>query len=152
MDVTSCFDRYKPTEPSADLWKERGGEYNDALYNLGSHMIDQAIVLFGKPTRIFCRSWPQRGVEGLDEAVSWTQVAGSPRADDTVHHGPRIPSPTWITFTFDRHHSSFPILSHLASSTIPGPRNARCIRQTWLGSSGSVLESRWKSEDSRIDR
>jgi scyllo-inositol 2-dehydrogenase (NADP+) len=70
MDLTSCFDRYKPTEPSADLWKERGGEYNDALYNLGSHMIDQAIVLFGKPTRIFCRSWPQRGVEGLDEAVS----------------------------------------------------------------------------------
>jgi len=69
MDLTSCFDRYKPTEPSADLWKERGGEYNDALYNLGSHMIDQAIVLFGKPTRIFCRSWPQRGVEGLDEAV-----------------------------------------------------------------------------------
>jgi hypothetical protein len=33
-------------------------------------MIDQAIVLFGKPSRIICRSWPQRGVEGLDEAVS----------------------------------------------------------------------------------
>jgi scyllo-inositol 2-dehydrogenase (NADP+) len=70
MDLTSCFDRYKPTSPSADLWKERGGEYNDALYNLGSHMIDQALVLFGKPSRIICRSWPQRGVEGLDEAVS----------------------------------------------------------------------------------
>jgi scyllo-inositol 2-dehydrogenase (NADP+) len=51
-------------------WKESPGEHNDAIYNLGSHLIDQALVLFGKPSKVTCRSWPQRGVEGLDDSVS----------------------------------------------------------------------------------
>lgn len=99
VDITSCFDRYKPTSPSAELWKERAGEYNDALYNLGSHMIDQAIVLFGKPTRISCRSWPQRGIEGLDEAVSF-QYRLSP-SDHLPNLSPDIFRPAWTSLGED---------------------------------------------------
>jgi predicted dehydrogenase len=151
MDLTSCFDRYKPAEPSADLWKERGGEYNDALYNLGSHMIDQAIVLFGKPTRIFCRSWPQRGVEGLDEAVGGSPTRFMQWADVAVHYGPRVPSPTWITFSLDRHHASISLLYHLPSTSFPGPRNARIIREEWSRSPRGFLESWRKGKNGGLD-
>jgi scyllo-inositol 2-dehydrogenase (NADP+) len=42
------FDRFRP-EPIINSWKE--GEMDDSgiLLNLGPHLIDQAIVLFGKP-------------------------------------------------------------------------------------------------------
>lgn len=70
LDITSSFDRFKPPVLAADIWKERPGGYNDAIYNLGSHMIDQVIVLFGKPKSVTCRSWEQRGIKGIEEAVS----------------------------------------------------------------------------------
>lgn len=42
------FDRYRNfIQP--DTWKEDPGTGTGILFNLGSHMIDQAVVLFGKP-------------------------------------------------------------------------------------------------------
>lgn len=35
-----------------DTWKETSGPGSGILYNLGSHMIDQAVVLFGRPKAI----------------------------------------------------------------------------------------------------
>lgn len=46
------FDRYKE-ELSPKLHKETPGPGTGALYDLGSHLIDQALQLFGKPTSIF---------------------------------------------------------------------------------------------------
>ncbi len=65
------YDRYKPLSVvQRNAWKETPGEYNDAIYNLGSHLIDQVISLFGKPEKVSCRSWAMRGVQGLDDSVS----------------------------------------------------------------------------------
>jgi scyllo-inositol 2-dehydrogenase (NADP+) len=50
-EFESHFDRYRPSiDPST--WKEEEGEYAGVLYNLGSHMVDQAIVLFGMPEAV----------------------------------------------------------------------------------------------------
>lgn len=38
------------------------------IYNLGSHIIDQAVLLFGMPERVGCRCWDMRGI-GVDECV-----------------------------------------------------------------------------------
>jgi predicted dehydrogenase len=46
------FDRYK-TEPGAKLHKEIPGPGTGALYDLGSHLIDQAVQLFGMPEAVF---------------------------------------------------------------------------------------------------
>lgn len=71
IEFASYYDRYKPlTVVNRDAWKENAGEYNDAIYNLGSHIIDQALTLFGVPKKVTCRSWAMRGVQGLDDSYT----------------------------------------------------------------------------------
>lgn len=51
VEFESHFDRYR-TFITPDTWKEEGDEYVGVLYNLGSHMADQAYVLFGMPKAV----------------------------------------------------------------------------------------------------
>jgi scyllo-inositol 2-dehydrogenase (NADP+) len=51
IEFESHFDRYR-TFIAPDTWKEEGDEYSGVLYNLGSHMVDQVYVLFGKPKAV----------------------------------------------------------------------------------------------------
>ena len=51
VEFESHFDRYR-TYITPDTWKEEGDEYIGVLHNLGSHMVDQAFVLFGKPLSV----------------------------------------------------------------------------------------------------
>lgn len=51
IEFESHYDRYR-TQITPGTWKEQGDEYAGVLYNLGSHMVDQAYVLFGKPTAV----------------------------------------------------------------------------------------------------
>ncbi|QIA07918.1 Gfo/Idh/MocA family oxidoreductase [Draconibacterium halophilum] len=51
VEFEAHYDRYR-TEITPDTWKEEGDEYGGVLYNLGSHMIDQAYVLFGRPQTV----------------------------------------------------------------------------------------------------
>lgn len=47
-EFESHFDRFRNyIQPGT--WKEQGNTGTGSLYNLGSHLIDQALVLFGKP-------------------------------------------------------------------------------------------------------
>jgi len=55
----SRFDRFRPgVRPEA--WREQAGPGSGVLYDLGSHLIDQAIVLFGNPTGIYADARMQR--------------------------------------------------------------------------------------------
>lgn len=51
VEFESHFDRYR-TYIAPNTWKEKGDEFVGVLYNLGSHMIDQSYVLFGKPESV----------------------------------------------------------------------------------------------------
>jgi len=51
VEFESHYDRYRAFI-TPDTWKEEGDEYAGVLYNLGSHMVDQAFVLFGKPSTV----------------------------------------------------------------------------------------------------
>lgn len=51
VEFESHFDRYR-TYIAPNTWKEEGDEYAGVLFNLGSHMVDQAFVLFGKPKAV----------------------------------------------------------------------------------------------------
>jgi scyllo-inositol 2-dehydrogenase (NADP+) len=48
VEFESHYDRYR-NFIQKDTWKERSAESGGILTNLGSHMIDQALVLFGMP-------------------------------------------------------------------------------------------------------
>ncbi|MGC9341463.1 MAG: Gfo/Idh/MocA family oxidoreductase [Bacteroidales bacterium] len=52
VEFESHFDRYR-NFIQEDTWKESSDSGAGTLYNLGSHMIDQALVLFGMPKAVY---------------------------------------------------------------------------------------------------
>jgi scyllo-inositol 2-dehydrogenase (NADP+) len=59
------FDRYRPAVQNR--WREQDLPGSGLLYDLGSHLIDQALVLFGTPKTVFARLQAQReGAQSVD--------------------------------------------------------------------------------------
>lgn len=59
VEYEAHYDRYR-NFIQEDTWKEEDGPGSGILYNLGSHMIDQALVLFDLPKSVSCRLAVQR--------------------------------------------------------------------------------------------
>jgi predicted dehydrogenase len=53
-EFESHFDRHRPEEPAAGAhkWKNQVMPGGSAVYDLGAHLLDQAVVLLGKPQRV----------------------------------------------------------------------------------------------------
>jgi predicted dehydrogenase len=62
----SHFDRFRPT-PKAGAWREAAGHGNGILLDLGSHLGDQALVLFGLPTAIWGDVRSERAGSNVDD-------------------------------------------------------------------------------------
>jgi predicted dehydrogenase len=61
------FDRFRPQlKPAA--WRERDEPGSGILYDLGPHLIDQALVLFGKPYAVFADVRMEREGSVVDDA------------------------------------------------------------------------------------
>jgi scyllo-inositol 2-dehydrogenase (NADP+) len=67
----SHFDRFR-LEPRLRGWRESGGPGGGTLYDLGSHLIDQALTLFGKPEKIFASVRIDRDGGMVDDAFDIT--------------------------------------------------------------------------------
>lgn len=52
VEYEAHYDRYRP-KPPVDTWKEDAILGPGLLYNLGAHLIDQALVLFGWPEAVY---------------------------------------------------------------------------------------------------
>ena len=52
VEFEARYDRYRPALV-AGSWKESGKLGSGVLYNLGSHLIDQALMLFGPPKQLY---------------------------------------------------------------------------------------------------
>lgn len=59
LEFESGFDRYRPIVKTG-AWRETGEPGGGALYDLGVHLIDQALVLFGVPMAITAQLNTQR--------------------------------------------------------------------------------------------
>ncbi len=59
VEFESHFDRFRPVLKTKS-WREDEGPGSGLLYDLGSHLIDQALTLFGMPERVFADSRIQR--------------------------------------------------------------------------------------------
>jgi scyllo-inositol 2-dehydrogenase (NADP+) len=66
----SRFDRWRPAV-RADAWRERGdpADAGGLLFDLGSHLIDQAVLLFGRPSRIYAEVDRRRPGAEIDDDV-----------------------------------------------------------------------------------
>lgn len=62
------FDRFRP-EPKANAWRERADQPGaGVLFDLGPHVIDQALVLFGEPRSITASAFCQRETSQVDDS------------------------------------------------------------------------------------
>jgi len=59
VEYESRFDRFTP-EISRAAWRYQQAEGGGTLFDLGIHLIDQAVSLFGKPEGVFARLFNQR--------------------------------------------------------------------------------------------
>ena len=66
----SRYERWRPV-PRAGAWRERGdpAEAGGLLFDLGSHLIDQALLLFGRPTTVYAELDRRRPGVRVDDDV-----------------------------------------------------------------------------------
>jgi len=69
IEANIHYDRYK-MEPSAKKHKEKADPGVGLIYDLGPHIIDQAIALFGKPKAVFARVQHHRPESLVDDYFS----------------------------------------------------------------------------------
>jgi predicted dehydrogenase len=68
VEFEARFDRFRP-EPKANAWRERADHPGaGVLFDLGPHVIDQALVLFGEPRSITASAFSQRKTSQVDDA------------------------------------------------------------------------------------
>ncbi|WP_271223283.1 Gfo/Idh/MocA family oxidoreductase [Streptosporangium carneum] len=77
--LESRFERWRPTPKGG--WREAGGadEVGGLLYDLGSHLVDQALLLLGPVTHVYAEADVRRpGVASDDDVfVALTHVSGA---------------------------------------------------------------------------
>lgn len=67
----SHFDRFRPL-PRENTWKESGNEANGLLFDLGPHLVDQALALFGVPEGITASVRKDRDETRIEDAFDIT--------------------------------------------------------------------------------
>jgi len=76
------YDRFRP-QPKQGAWRERAEPGAGILFDLGPHVIDQALVLFGTPQAVSARLLHQRGGvvdDGFDVALEYPNFRALLRA------------------------------------------------------------------------
>jgi predicted dehydrogenase len=72
LEYEAHFDRFRP-EINTDAWREQKIPGAGVLYDLGSHLIDQALVLFGKPDAIRAHINKEREGSMVDDSF-WVDL------------------------------------------------------------------------------
>jgi predicted dehydrogenase len=68
--LESTFDRWRPAPPTDRLWKENPSLGGGVLLDLGTHLADQILALFGKPEAVDAEVKRERDGEGANDFFS----------------------------------------------------------------------------------
>ncbi|CAE6419459.1 unnamed protein product [Rhizoctonia solani] len=110
VEFESRFDRYRPSPRTTAFWREAAGPGAGHTFDLGPHLIDQVLQLFGRPNRLTASIQNLRGF-------------GGPAVDDTF----------LIHFYYDT--KPYPVRATVAASSL-SVKKAQ-LRFTVRGSKGS---------------
>jgi scyllo-inositol 2-dehydrogenase (NADP+) len=97
VEYESRFDRFRPNvKPGA--WREQALPGSGLLFDLGSHLIDQAVLIFGRPKGIYARVLRQR--EGAVAPDSFEVHLDYPEVNVTLKAGALVcePSPRFVLY------------------------------------------------------
>jgi scyllo-inositol 2-dehydrogenase (NADP+) len=67
VEYEARYDRFRP-DPKHNAWREQPAPGSGVLFDLGPHLIDQALVLFGVPQAITASLFCQRDRSRVDDA------------------------------------------------------------------------------------
>lgn len=90
----SHFDRFRP-EPK-DNWREKDVPGSGILYDLGSHLIDQALILFGRPDWIYAEVLKQRVNVKADDFFDISMQFGGVKVSLTASIFVNAPLPKYM--------------------------------------------------------
>jgi len=68
VSLESRFDRWRPAPPTEGLWKDSAESGGGTLLNLGPHLADQAIVLFGLPEAVSADVLREKDGPGVNDS------------------------------------------------------------------------------------
>jgi predicted dehydrogenase len=71
VSIDSHFDRFRPVQ-RPNSWKEDAGRATGNLFDLGPHLVDQAVALFGTPTHVTASVRHERDKTDIDDAADVT--------------------------------------------------------------------------------
>ena len=69
VTIESHFDRFRPIQ-RPNTWKEASGPANGMLFDLGPHLVDQALALFGTPNAITASVRSDRDETAIEDAFN----------------------------------------------------------------------------------
>jgi scyllo-inositol 2-dehydrogenase (NADP+) len=96
-EYESRFDRFRPAV-NRNAWREQASPGSGVLFDLGSHLIDQAVVLFGKPAGVYAELRRQRddaaAVDSFEVHLQYPQLKVTLRAGTLVCE----PSPRYVLY------------------------------------------------------
>jgi len=70
VSFESRFDRWRPAPLTERLWKESADAGGGTLLDLGPHLVDQALVLFGKPEAVSADVLREKDGPGVNDAIT----------------------------------------------------------------------------------
>lgn len=72
VEFETHFDRHRPEVPNVNTWKTEAAPGTGATYDLGVHLMDQVVSLFGMPKKVTGYTTPQRlgGPEGFEDSCT----------------------------------------------------------------------------------
>jgi scyllo-inositol 2-dehydrogenase (NADP+) len=77
VEFESRMDRWRPTLPTERIWKNQVAAGGGLLLDLGTHLVDQALTLFGKPEAVSAEVRRERtGAEANDSFTVRLRYAG----------------------------------------------------------------------------
>jgi scyllo-inositol 2-dehydrogenase (NADP+) len=87
VNFNSAMDRYKPIRQTTGsrAWKEQNPTAGGTLLDLGSHLVDQALVLFGKPATVHANILRQRDPTAVNSDFFSITLDYTPSNGPLVH-------------------------------------------------------------------
>lgn len=147
----SRFERFRPTL-DAKKWRETTGaeEGGGLLFDLGSHLIDQACFLFGAPISVYCELNKRRpGVESDDDAFVALEFKNGERAHIYANIASAIPGPRFRVLAMNGGYEKYgldPQEEALRNGAVPGDKNWGVEAETMAGKLGRETNGELKVE------